>query len=140
MSAFAMGGMGDISLRIIRTIILNNPIGLFIRAILAKWSLVVVLPSVLVAYWVLMGLQSAGVLDKAFATISRGLLETKAVAQNCTPKILDFKALWACLEHPGVYVEHPQESALHQRLRALERPEEMQDYLAAHPRDPYSEL
>lgn len=118
---------------------MNNPMGLFVRMILAKLSLIVFLPALLVTYWVFSGLQSAGVLDAAFRTIGRGLLETKAVAQNCTPKILNFSALWACLESPGRYTEHPIEARLRQRMRALHLPDDIDydDYVAPDVRNPY---
>lgn len=112
--------------------------GLFIRMILAKLSLIVFLPALMVTYWIFTGLHNAGVLDAAFRTISKGLLETKAVAQHCTPKILNLSALWECLENPGEYIEHPSERLLRQRLRLLRIPDDdYKEYLAPDVRNPY---
>ncbi len=132
--------MNHLLLRIIKTIVMNNPIGLFIRMVLTKWSLIIILPSIMVTYWVLLGLHNVGVLNKTFTVISYGLSQTKAVAQNCTPKILDLKALWSCIESPGMYINHPAEMELHRRLRVLENPEEIHRYMAPDIRDPYSEF
>jgi len=140
MSTLTMPGMSNIPLRIIKTIVMNNPIGLFVRMILAKWSLVIVLPAIMVTYWVLLGLHNTGILDRAFTTVSRGLLETKAVAQNCTPKIADLSALWLCLQDPGIYIEHLDEALMRHRIRALEMPSDMSGFLAPDVRDPYSQF
>ena len=140
MSTLTMLGMSNIPLRIIKTIVMNNPIGLFVRMILAKWSLVVILPAIMVTYWVLLGLHNAGILDRSFDTVSRGLSEAKAVAQNCTPKIANLSALWVCLQDPGVYREHPDEALMRRRIRALENPSDIDGYMAPDIRDPYSQF
>lgn len=130
--------MSDVAFKIFKSILMNNPIGLFIRVIITKLSLIVFVPALMVTYWVLTGLQNAGVLDAAFRTIGRGLLETKAVAQHCTPKILNLSALWACLENPGQYIEHPNERLIRQRLRATRIPAgDYGEYLAPDVRNPY---
>lgn len=132
--------MSDVAFKIFRSILINNPLGLFIRMILVKLSLIVFLPALIVTYWIFMGLNNAGILDKAFITISRGLLETQAVAQNCTPKILNFSAFWACIEDPGQYVEHPSERLLRERLRLIRIPaDDFKDFLAPDVRNPYSQ-
>ena len=63
----------------------------------------IMLPAVIVTYWVLHGLTDAGVFNIAEKVISSALTDTKSVARYCVPKILNLGDFWACLQHPPKY-------------------------------------
>ena len=90
----------------------TNPIGVFIYGIIAKWYIAVFLAGILVVYWVFKGLESTGILDTAFAKLTEVLNLSKAIAKNCTPKILNLNNLWNCLGDPGPYQPAVGESEL----------------------------
>ena len=90
----------------------SNPMGIFIYGILANWYVVIVIGGVMVAYWVLKGLEETGILSSAFNTLTEAISHSKAIAQNCTPKILNIDALWNCISEPGTYKQAPGEAGL----------------------------
>jgi|GEM_PF-5038261 len=79
--------------------ILSNPMGLFVYGILSKWYVMVMLSVAIVTYYVFVGLQQAGVLDAFERTVKKGLLESQAVAQHCTPLIAKPKKMWNCIKN-----------------------------------------
>jgi hypothetical protein len=90
----------------------TNPIGIFIYGIIAKWYIAVALAGILVVYWVFKGLESTGILDLAFTKLTDILNLSKAIAKNCTPKILNLNNVWNCLGDPGAYQQAVGESQL----------------------------
>ncbi|MES2214996.1 MAG: DUF2670 domain-containing protein [Pseudomonadota bacterium] len=115
----------------------SNPIGMFIYAILSKWYFIIALPAVMVAYWGLKGLEEAGVLKAAETVISKGLLDVKAVAQHCTPKIANLQKFWECLENTDKYIEHENEGQLKKTINAAKVPDLQISPYEAHPQHPY---
>ena len=103
---------------IIRAII-ANPIGIFIYCIIANWYFIVMVPAVIVTFWVFKGLEKSGVLDIAQKNITQHLNETKAVAKYCTPLILDLKALWHCIENTPKYEADEDEKDLQQKADTI---------------------
>lgn len=80
-----------------------NPLGIFIYGILANWYVVIVVGSVVVTYWVFKGLEEIGLLSSGFNILVEALHQSKAIAQNCTPKILHINEWWNCISDPGTY-------------------------------------
>jgi hypothetical protein len=89
-----------------------NPIGIFVYSILAKWSIVVVIAGSLIVYSVFSKLKQIGVVDSAFNVLVQNLNVSKAIAQNCTPKIINIQSFWSCLADPGEYKEVEGEKTL----------------------------
>lgn len=94
----------------------NNPIILFIWGIVSKWYIMITIASLVVTFWVFKGLGEAGVLQNATKVVASALLDTKAIAQHCVPKILDLKLFWECVESPPSYKETKEEVMLQQKL------------------------
>ena len=120
-----------------------NPIVIFIRSILSKWYIIVVLPSIMVAYWGLKGLNDAGVLHSTETIVVRALTDAKGIAQHCTPKIANLRAFWHCIEHVDKYVEHEQEKKLKEEMwkdRSVTHPDiqEHDNPYEPNPRNPYN--
>lgn len=99
--------------------IMANPIGIFISSILAKWYVVVMFAAVMVAYWVLKGLEQAGVLGMFQGTLLEALYTSKSIAQYCTPLIMDLKATWDCISNPPVYNPTGDESSLQKAVDGI---------------------
>jgi hypothetical protein len=83
--------------------IMANPIGIFIYGILSQWYIIVMIPAVIVTFWVFKGLEKSGILEIAKKNITLHLNETKAVAKYCTPLLLNPPALWDCLQNTPEY-------------------------------------
>ena len=81
----------------------QNPLITFIYSIFSQWYLIIVVGSIIVTYWFFKGLKDTGVIDGAQNILVQAVNESKAIAQNCTPKITDLKGFWSCLSSPGVY-------------------------------------
>ncbi len=92
--------------------VLSNPMIVFVYGILSKWYILIFVSVVVVVFFVFKGLDEIGLIDKFTTVLSRSFYEVKAVAQNCTPKLLDFRDLWACLGNPGKYEPIPAEQEL----------------------------
>lgn len=99
--------------------VMSNPIGIFISSILAKWYVVVMFSSVIVAYWVLKGLEQAGVLAAFQGTLIDALYNSKSIAQYCTPLIMDLKATWNCISNPPAYQPTADESSLQKMMNNI---------------------
>jgi Protein of unknown function (DUF2670) len=107
--------MGDFFLEALKKFtfaIRYNPVGMFIYGIIAKWYILVTISAILVLYWVLKGLQNLGILDAAFQILKNNLNLAKAIAQNCTPKIVHINSFWSCLSDPGIYNNAPGEEQM----------------------------
>jgi hypothetical protein len=70
-------------------------------AVLSKWYTIIIVGSVVVAYWVFDGLKKAGVIDVAETILTRSIEEVKGVAKNCTPQITNLENFWDCLSDPA---------------------------------------
>lgn len=98
---------------------MSNPIGLFVSSLLAKWYVVVMFAAVMVAYWVLKGLEQAGVLSMFQGTLIEALYNAKSIAQYCTPLIMDLKATWNCISNPPTYHATGDESSLQKAMDSI---------------------
>jgi len=114
-------------------LLLKNPIVIFVYGILSKWYIMVVLTSLVVAYWVLKGLTDAGVLQASWDTVSKAFQDSKSVARYCVPKINDPGAVWECLKNPPDYEASEEEVQLKTGLDSLLN---FDNYNSA--KDPYS--
>lgn len=90
-------------------LLLKNPMSIFIYGILTKWYIIVMVPAVVVTFWIFKGLTDAGILQTAENVVSAALTETKSVAKNCIPKILSFGDFWECLQNPPEYTPEKDE-------------------------------
>lgn len=91
----------------LRRLIAANPMGVFLWSLIAKWYVMIAIASLVVLFWVAKGLEKIGFLDYMTKATIEVLETSKAVAQNCTPKLgprfenlLDF---WNCLGNPPKY-------------------------------------
>ena len=106
----------------------NSQIGVFVYAILSKWYIMVMLGSAVVAFWVLKGLEEAGVLSEAYEIVSTALEDSKAIAQHCTPKIKNLEALWVCINNLPKYRRTAIEQQLYDDVEeAINRPPQGSD-------------
>jgi hypothetical protein len=80
-----------------------NPVGIFIYGFLTKWYIIIGLGGVMVFFWVIKGLDQAGVLKKSTAIILDGVNSSKSVAKYCTPKITNISNFIDCLNNPPKY-------------------------------------
>jgi hypothetical protein len=92
--------------------IMANPMGIFVYSILSKWYIVVMIPAVIVTFWVFKGLEKTGILEAALKNVTLHLNETKAVAKYCTPLLLNRDALWDCLQNTPSYTADEDEKDL----------------------------
>lgn len=109
----------------IRKILIANPIGWFIYTTLGKFKILALVAIVIVTFWVLKGLGSAGVLQGATQTIAQGFSEIKAVAQHCSPKIADLEATWECIKNVPEYKPMKQEESLEKKLMEIYKQDHM---------------
>ena len=75
----------------------------WILLIFKKWYIMVMVPSIVTLYWVLKGLDEAGILNGVENFISYQLDIIMDVAKNCTRHILDKDTLGECLEDPAAF-------------------------------------
>lgn len=99
--------------------LLKSPMALFTYGIMSKWYIIVMVPAVIVTYWVLKGLTEAGILQNAENVIVNALQGSKAVAQYCIPKILNFGDFWECLQNPPTYTPSDEEILLEKNTKTL---------------------
>jgi hypothetical protein len=79
----------------------SNPLTTFVYSILSEWYLIIIVGSLIVTYWVFKGLKDVGVIDKAQTILVRGIEESKGIAKNCTPRIVNLADFWNCLSDPA---------------------------------------
>ena len=96
-----------------------NPMGVFIYGIITKWYVMMMIAAIVVTFWVLKGLEQAGVLQAMEAEVRYGLAQAQAVAQNCVPKIVNLPDMWDCIQHTSAkdYVEGTDEKVLRGALQ-----------------------
>jgi hypothetical protein len=100
-------------------LLLKSPMILFIYGIIAKWYVMVMIPAVIVAYWVLQGLTEAGIFQATEKVVTTALSETKSIARYCTPKITRLGDFWDCLQNPPKYEPTQDEVKLEKNLKDL---------------------
>lgn len=77
--------------------LLNTPIITMFYALLSKWYLVLMSLSVIVLYWVMKGLNEAGVFAAAYTAFMDAGMQIKGFAQHCTPLITDINLFVNCM-------------------------------------------
>ena len=102
--------------------IMANPMGIFVYSILSKWYIVVMIPAVVVTFWVFKGLEKTGILEAALKRVTLHLNETKAVAKYCTPLLLNRDALWDCLQNTPSYTADEDEKDLQDKANKILEP------------------
>lgn len=100
-------------------LLLKNPMIIFIYGIMAKWYIMIMVPAVVVTFWVFSGLKESGFFDEAEKVVSKALSDSKSVARYCVPKIMNFSAFWDCLDSPPKYVPTKEEKAFEEGLTDL---------------------
>lgn len=91
-----------------RTLI-KSPMSVFVYGIMSKWYLMVMLTAIVVTFWVFKGLEKSGALQAAQNVVFKALGECKAVAQNCTPLIMNLPAMWDCINNTPAYEQSSDE-------------------------------
>ncbi|RTK93240.1 MAG: DUF2670 domain-containing protein [Rickettsiales bacterium] len=89
--------------------LLKSPMVLFTYGIISKWYILVMVPAVVVTFWIFKGLTEAGILQTAEKIVVDALQDSKSVAQHCVPKILSFGDFWECLQNPPSYTPSKEE-------------------------------
>ena len=102
---------------LLRTL-LASPLSFFVYGIMSKWYIMVMLAAIMTTFWVFKGLEKSGALQRAEAVVSKALVECKAVAQHCTPLILDLPATWECVKNPPIYEKSEDEINLEKNVDA----------------------
>jgi hypothetical protein len=95
---------------------LSNPMGIFVYGILTKWYAIIMIATIIVTYWVFKGLEKAGVLDLIDRRVKSSLIEVQAVAQNCTPLIMNLQDMWNCVQNPPPYISDVNDKSLTEGL------------------------
>lgn len=80
-----------------------NPLTLFIYGIFAKWYLIVTASALMVVYYVLKGLDEAGIIEYGKQIVIDVLRDSESIAKYCVPKIANLKNFWSCLENIEAY-------------------------------------
>lgn len=75
----------------------DNPKAIFISGIISKWYLLIMIPSLTVGYFVLKGLEKAGILEKVENSVTSALGGIIGIAKECTPLIVKFYDFIECL-------------------------------------------
>lgn len=95
----------------------KSPYTLFIYGILSKWYVLFTVTSIVVTYWVLKGLDEAGILSNIESTIFKSFGEVKAVAKYCTKHIGNLSNFWECVNNIPEYIDTKEEKELMQILQ-----------------------
>ena len=115
-----------------------NPMGSFRYGILSKWYILVMIAVISVTFWVFKGLEQAGVIDAITKELNYGFREAQAVAQHCTPHIVNLPKMWNCIQNTSGddYIPNEDEKALRNTLqRDFENGEGTPFQEAPHPYD-----
>lgn len=100
-------------------ILLQNPMVIFVYGIISKWYIMVMIPALVVTFWVFKGLTDAGILQEAENVVSKALNDTKSIARHCVPKIANLRAFWDCIENPPRYEPTTDEQNLENSFKDL---------------------
>lgn len=79
--------------------LMKTPQAIFIWSIITKWYIMILIPTIMVTYYVFKGLNDAGVFAMVEQfTLSKFQLAVR-IARDCTPDILDLKRLFQCVSY-----------------------------------------
>ena len=120
-------------------LLLRNPIILFVYGIFAKWYVIVMIPAIMVVYWVFTGLTTIGFLQEAERVVTTALKDTKYIARYCVPKIVHWGDFWECLQNPEDYEETAFEQDLREGLEDLIDLNNYNDNQDPYAEDPYED-
>lgn len=84
--------------------LLNTPIITMFYSLLSKWYLILMSLSVIVLYWVMIGLQKAGVFTLAYDSFMDAGMQIKGFAQHCTPLVTDINLFINCMFDTPDYI------------------------------------
>lgn len=96
--------------------IFKNPMTLFVYGIMTKWYIIVLVPAVVVVFWVFKGLSDIGVISYAENITTQVLEKSQAIAKHCIPKISNRTAFLSCIDNPPKYKASDDEKKLKQDL------------------------
>lgn len=100
----------------------KNPLTAFVYGIISKWYLMIAVSGLVVVFWVFKGLDKAGVIKESEKVIFKALNDSKSVAKNCVPKILDLNSFWQCVENPPSYEPDAHDKQLEEAAKSLFAP------------------
>lgn len=98
--------------RVLRNLIAANPMGMFLWGLLAKWYILVAIPLLVIAFWTFKGFEEIGLIHYIFTETTTLLNNTKAIAQNCIPRLgkrgststyTNLQDFWTCVGSPPAY-------------------------------------
>lgn len=90
--------------------------GMFIYGLISKWYIIIAVPTLVVTFQVMKGLEKAGVIKAAEEIVTNALNEIMGVAQHCTPLIANPNALWDCLQNTPPYISEPLDVTIKKQL------------------------
>lgn len=82
---------------------LQSPISSLFYSVVGQWYFLSMTLSVIVLYWVIIGLNKAGVTDFALRVFTGAAKEIKGFAQFCIPLVTDISAFVDCAMHTPEY-------------------------------------
>jgi len=94
-----------------------NPVEAFVKALVAKWYIIVVVAAFSVLYSTYTALKEKGVIAKAEAMLIDATGQIKGAAQNCMPLITDLNKFWKCLGEPNRYAPTQEDTELENSLK-----------------------
>ena len=106
-------------------------------ALMAKWYILIAIPSIMVTYWTFTALEKSGYLDTWYNTAKQILDESQSIAQNCIPKFLDVAQrsnFIDCLENPPIYSKPKYQQELENNANRF-----LTDNDKNHPLNPYDD-
>ncbi len=77
----------------------QNPVGTFLRTVLFKWYMAIMIPAIWITYVVYVKLEEIGVISGVLGFITTQIEMLTRVATNCTGKILNMPAFLQCLQY-----------------------------------------
>lgn len=95
----------------LKKLIIANPMGAFVYGIIGKWYIMIMVAGLVVTFWVFKGLEQTGIMQSFEKILTEALDDTKSVAKNCTPKILNLGDFWECLSNPPKYEPSPDDAS-----------------------------
>lgn len=82
---------------------LYSPITNIFYAIVSKWFILVATLMLVIVYWVIIGLSKIGFFTFAYNAFVSSSLQIKAVAQHCTPLLVEPKKFMDCINNTPKY-------------------------------------
>ena len=82
---------------------LSSPIATLFYGLVSQWYLITMTLCVIVLYWVITGLNQAGVLNLALDAFTDAGKQIKGFAQHCTPLIRDLNQFFYCMMYTPEY-------------------------------------